>query len=415
VLVRSAPVLLKARGAAVVSISPCQALRGNTRSLLTASQLCGPGADDKYKSEEAREKEQSDKAKQKKQRVFGSALVGGTVLGCIWGYANYKARQTLDPIGNEDGAKQYLIQEPPPKFEPARVIPAASSSQHMKITLFQYQTCPFCCKARAFLDYFGLSYDVIEVNSVMRTQVKWSKYKKVPIVVVEVGDKVIQVNDSSVIVSALYSLLVDSGKASLENIMDCYPTIKYVDEGVEKSEIQNKYFLMFNEAKVERSKEDIVEERKWRKWVDDELVHSLSPNVYRSPAEALAAFQWFDQVGGWEKVFSSWERYLVIYFGAFVMWILSKRLKKRHNLKDDVRQSLYDQCNHLVKTINRKGTKFLGGSSPNLADLAAFGVLTAIEGCDAWQDARQNTKIGVWFDDMKSAVNQREGKVLLEN
>ena len=184
---------------------------------------------------------------------------------------------------------------------------------------------------------------------------------------------------------------------------------------VEKSEIQNRYFLMFNEAKVERSKEDIVDERKWRKWVDDELVHSLSPNVYRSPSEALAAFQWFDKVGGWENVFSTWERYLVIYFGAFVMWALSKRLKKRHNLKDDVRQSLYDQCNHWLKNLSKKGTKFHGGSSPNLADLAVFGVLTAIEGCEAWQDARENTKIGVWFDDMKAAVRERQGKVLLQN
>jgi len=415
VVARSASLLLKTRGGSALDISQCHVLRLNLRSLVTASKLCGPGADDKYKSQEEREKEQQDKAKQKKQKVFGSALVGGAVLGCIWGYANYKARKTTDPIGNEAGAKQYLIQDPPPKFEPARVIPPTTSSQNMKITLFQYQTCPFCCKARAFLDYFGLSYDVIEVNSVMRTQVKWSKYKKVPIVVVEIGDKVIQVNDSSVIVSALYSLLVDSGQTSLENIMDCYPTIKYVDEGVEKTEIQNKYFLMYNEAKVERSKEDIVEERKWRKWVDDELVHSLSPNVYRTPAEALAAFQWFDQVGGWERVFSSWERYLVIYFGAFVMWLLSKRLKKRHNLKDDVRQSLYDQCNHWMKTISRKGSKFQGGSSPNLADLAAFGVLTAIEGCDAWQEARENTKIGVWFDDMKTAVKERQGKVLLQN
>jgi hypothetical protein len=45
-------------------------------------------------------------------------------------------------------------------------------------------------QARAFLDYFGLSYDVVEVNSVLRTQVKWSTYKKVPILVVEAGDKV---------------------------------------------------------------------------------------------------------------------------------------------------------------------------------------------------------------------------------
>ena len=146
-------------------------------------------------------------------------------------------------------------------------------------------------------------------------------------------------NDSTVIVSALYSLLVDSSGTELDKIMDCYPTIKYVDDGVEKSEIQNKYFLMYNEAKVQRSKEDIVEERKWRKWVDEELVHSLSPNVYRTPTEALAAFQWFSKVGCWEEIFSAWERNLVIYMGAGVMWLLSKRLKKRHNLKDDVRQS----------------------------------------------------------------------------
>ncbi len=62
----------------------------------------------------------------------------------------------------------------------------------------------------------------------------------------------------------------------------------------------------------------------------------FSPNVYRTPKEALQAFEWFDKAGDWDQHFSSWERYLVIYLGAFVMWIIGKRLKKRHNLKDDV-------------------------------------------------------------------------------
>ena len=181
---------------APVSISPCtlgNVTRAQTRTLVTARPLCGPGADEKYKSEEEREKEAQNKARQRKIKIFGSAILGGTLLGSLWEYEKYRANsKKADPIGNEDGLKQYLLKDPPPKFEPARVIPATSSSQNMKITLFQYQTCPFCCKARAFLDYFGLSYDVVEVNSVMRTQVKWSKYKKVPIVVVEVGDKVSQ-------------------------------------------------------------------------------------------------------------------------------------------------------------------------------------------------------------------------------
>ena len=58
----------------------------------------------------------------------------------------------------------------------------------------------FISQARAFLDYFGLSYDVVEVNSVLRTQVKWSKYKKVPIVVVETSDNKVGGSNLAVIV-----------------------------------------------------------------------------------------------------------------------------------------------------------------------------------------------------------------------
>jgi len=254
---------------------------------------------------------------------------------------------------------------------------------------------------------------VIEVNSVLRTQMKWSKYKKVPVVVVEYKDKMIQINDSSVIVSALFSKLADAN-SDLEQIMDCFPSIRYYDEdGKEKLDIQNKYFLMYNEAQVNRTKEDIVEERRWRRWADDVLVHTLSPNVYRSPSEALAAFQWFDEVGKWPELFQAWERYLVIYFGALVMYVIGGRLKKRHNLKDDVRESLYDECNLWMKTLKKKGTPFLGGNQPNLADLAVFGVLSAIEGCQAFQDARERTKIGIWYDQMRKVVQSRQGQLHL--
>jgi len=296
---------------------------------------------------------------------------------------------------------------------PARVIKTDTDKSDLKITLFQYQTCPFCCKARAFLDYYGFNYDVVEVNSVLRTQTKWSKYKKVPLVVVEYKDKVIQINDSSVIVSALFSQLVDPN-SNLEQIMDCYPGIRFYDaDGKEKIDIQNKYFLMYNNAEVSRTKEDIVEERRWRRWADDVLVHTLSPNVYRSPSEALAAFQWFDEVGNWPELFKAWERYLVIYAGAAVMYIIGKRLKKRHNLKDDVRESLYDECNVWMKALKKKGTVFMGGASPNLADLAVFGVLSAIEGCQAFQDARERTSIGTWFDLMKETAAKRSGQLAL--
>lgn len=52
--------------------------------------------------------------------------------------------------------------------------------------LFQYRTCPFCCKVRAYLDARGISYEVVEVDAVLRQAIKWSGYKKVPIVLAKV-------------------------------------------------------------------------------------------------------------------------------------------------------------------------------------------------------------------------------------
>ena len=51
-----------------------------------------------------------------------------------------------------------------------------------------------------------------------------------------------------------------------------YPRITFLDsDGNKKEEISNKYFLMFNESDTGRKKEDITQERKWRKWVDETL------------------------------------------------------------------------------------------------------------------------------------------------
>ena len=55
----------------------------------------------------------------------------------------------------------------------------------LKLTLYQYKTCPFCSKVRAFLDYHGLPYEIVEVNPVMRQEIKWSVYRKVPILMVD--------------------------------------------------------------------------------------------------------------------------------------------------------------------------------------------------------------------------------------
>ncbi|KAI7749583.1 hypothetical protein M8C21_021885, partial [Ambrosia artemisiifolia] len=54
-----------------------------------------------------------------------------------------------------------------------------------EIVLYQYESCPFCNKVKAFLDYYDVPYKVVEVNPLSKKEIKWSDYKKVPILVVD--------------------------------------------------------------------------------------------------------------------------------------------------------------------------------------------------------------------------------------
>lgn len=119
----------------------------------------------------------------------------------------------------------------------------------LKLTLYQYQTCPFCCKVRAFLDYYGISYDIIEVDPVLRQSIKWSQYKKVPILLSKNNDEYQQLNDSTMIISALASLMIQNDKRrELSEIVKYYPVMKYEENNTVKSEILNRYFLMSEDS-----------------------------------------------------------------------------------------------------------------------------------------------------------------------
>ena len=43
---------------------------------------------------------------------------------------------------------------------------------------------------------------------------------------------------------------------------------------------------------------------KWRLWIDNHFVHLISPNVYRTRKEALAAFDYFTANGN----FTTWQK-----------------------------------------------------------------------------------------------------------
>lgn len=126
----------------------------------------------------------------------------------------------------------------------------------LDIILFQFQTCPFCCKVRSFLDYSGLSYSVVEVDAVLRQSIKWSTSKKVPTMLVRTRDgEYVQLNDSSVIISALTSYLIDPAKNNMGDIVKFYPVETFEDVYGTVHDIANKYFLMFQDKKPKDDKE----------------------------------------------------------------------------------------------------------------------------------------------------------------
>ncbi|MCH93771.1 prostaglandin E synthase 2-like, partial [Trifolium medium] len=61
----------------------------------------------------------------------------------------------------------------------------------------------------AFLDYYDIPYKVVEVNPLSKKEIKWSEYKKVPIVMVD-GE---QLNDSSAIIDKLGERILSKKKA----------------------------------------------------------------------------------------------------------------------------------------------------------------------------------------------------------
>lgn len=135
-------------------------------------------------------------------------------------------------------------------------------------------------------------------------------------------------------------------------------------------------------------------ERKWRTWADSHLVHLISPNCYQTLGEAFETFKWFSDAGEWHIHFPKWERDLMVYAGATAMWVIAKMLKHRHNLTDDVRSHIYEALNKWTRELKKNGTPFMGGQTPNMADLAVFGVLSSMEGCKAFKDCLENTQIG---------------------
>ena len=231
-------------------------------------------------------------------------------------------------------------------------------------------------------------------------EIKFSEYKKVPILLVEGGDGAPsrQLNDSTAIISSVADA-----------------------KGVAES----------------------AEEQQWRSWVDDTLVHLLPANIYRSPGEALASF---DYLLSQSFDFSTVQKHMARYVGASVMYLLCRfKLNKKYGITEP-RAQLYAAADEWTAALGGEGgggreggegrarvrergcifglrqrvspsppptpdRDFLSGSAtPGVADVTVFGALRSLEGLNTFRDLMAHSKVGPWYERMRQAVGPAKGR-----
>jgi len=213
------------------------------------------------------------------------------------------------------------------------------------ITLYQFQSCPFCSKVRALLNFTKQDYEVVEVTPFGMKELDFTDHKKVP--VLKDDDKVI----------------VESAKI-----------IEYINE---------------NYAKLALKDED----KEWTDWVDNKLVHYLPPLIHPNFKTSLANFKKIILPGqfGWLK-----EK-LVRFAGAIAMPKVARKMKEKHNIVDAKAEYL-DAIDHWVDN-GLKGQAFYGGEQPSFVDCSVFGVLRSGHQLGVVKLAKDHNKhFALWYD-----------------
>lgn len=176
------------------------------------------------------------------------SIAVGAGIGIGYGFYNTLSAPAVgdNKIHQQSG---FFIIDHVPDVPIARKIVNANDKSNLNLVLFQYETCPFCCKVRAFLDANGFSYSVVEVDTLLKKRMKWSPYKKVPCLLMRKKDgRYLQLTESSMIISALATYLADPS-IDIEELAKFYPKQSYVGfaDGKPKEVISNKYFVMYAE------------------------------------------------------------------------------------------------------------------------------------------------------------------------
>jgi microsomal prostaglandin-E synthase 2 len=226
----------------------------------------------------------------------------------------------------------------------------------MKPQLYQYAACPFCNKVRSLLRYKGVDFETIEVHPLNKKEIAFSAdYRAVPIYKDSKGR---QVNDST-------------------------PIMRHIDQE-------------FPQRPVFRSEAREAErEQEWLDW-SDRFVKGLPAAIYDSLPKALNSFNYITKVGK----FTWFEKRIIKYSGAMIMSLVAKKIKKREKIQDPnafLRQKAGEW------SLGLDGRLFMGGATPNGADLAVHGIFQSVANLPAGQVLREDAGFHAWLERMDAS------------
>lgn len=96
------------------------------------------------------------------------------------------------------------------EYQPTKVIENKKNDYPLRLHLYQYESCPSCTQIRAYLDYFGISYKLTEVDSFSKNDsLSFTMNRVLPVLVFQHKDNKQQrwhLANATAILSALESL-----------------------------------------------------------------------------------------------------------------------------------------------------------------------------------------------------------------
>ena len=213
------------------------------------------------------------------------------------------------------------------------------------LTLYQFNSCPFCWKVRALLNYAKQPYEIVEVSPMGMKGLEFTDHKKVPV-------------------------LRDDDKVIVESAT----IIDYVNDNYVHAD------------KAENSKQ-------WTDWVDDTLVHYLPALIHPN---FFTSWKNFGHIMDAEQY--SWFKAIIVRLGgSVVMPKVSRKLKKKHNINDEKAEFLAAIDHWVDNGLN--GKAFFGGEQADFVDCSVFGVLHSGDKLGVIALAKNhNPTFSQWYD-----------------